>query len=286
MTFDYDNAFSRNIGWVTKAEQASLRHKKVAIAGAGGVGGEHMITLARMGITQFHIADFDDFEEHNFNRQAGATVDTLQRPKIDVMAEMIRAINPDAEVTVFAQGVFPDNVDVFFSGVDVYIDALDFFAMDAREMVFAHCHQHDIPVVTAAPLGLGTALLCFTPESMDYETYFNFSRCHSKEEKLIKFLVGLSPSLLQKGYLVVPESADFVAEKGPSMCPSVKLCAGYAATYVFKILLNRPGVLAAPHGLHFDAYRNKFKHTWCPFGNRGPLQRLKYMIAKKLVSHR
>ena len=50
-----------------------------------------------------------------------------------------------------------------------------------------------------------------------------------------------------------------------------------------KILLNRGEVIAAPYGLHFDAYRNKFKKTWCPFGNAGLIQRVKFQIAKRIV---
>ena len=70
--FTYDLAFSRNIGWVTRDEQHDLRDKRVAIAGMGGVGGSHLLTLTRLGIGGFHLADFDTFELANFNRQAGA----------------------------------------------------------------------------------------------------------------------------------------------------------------------------------------------------------------------
>ena len=66
--FNYHQAFSRNIGWVTAEEQELLRHKRVAIAGMGGVGGIHLLTLARLGIGAFHIADFDVFDIVNFNR--------------------------------------------------------------------------------------------------------------------------------------------------------------------------------------------------------------------------
>ena len=69
--FSYHAAFARNLGWVTRAEQDSLRGKRVAIAGMGGVGGVHLLTLARLGIGAFHIADFDTFDIANFNRQAG-----------------------------------------------------------------------------------------------------------------------------------------------------------------------------------------------------------------------
>ncbi len=50
--FSYDAAFSRNIGWVTREEQQKLRAKRVAIAGMGGVGGIHAVTLARLGLVR------------------------------------------------------------------------------------------------------------------------------------------------------------------------------------------------------------------------------------------
>ena len=55
-SFDYQSAFSRNLGWLTKEEQTLLAGKRVAIAGAGGVGGEHAVTLARLGIQHFHLS--------------------------------------------------------------------------------------------------------------------------------------------------------------------------------------------------------------------------------------
>src|SRR4051812_19668227 len=59
--FDYDEAFSRNLGWVTEAEQQRLRRARVCIAGLGGVGGIYLLTLARLGIGAFSVADFDRF---------------------------------------------------------------------------------------------------------------------------------------------------------------------------------------------------------------------------------
>jgi len=84
--FDYNHAFSRNIGWLTEDEQQRLRGARVAIAGLGGVGGFHLLTLARLGVGRFNIADLDRFELANFNRQAGASVSSLGRPKVEVLA--------------------------------------------------------------------------------------------------------------------------------------------------------------------------------------------------------
>src|SRR6185312_16928694 len=86
--FRFSAAFDRNIGWVTDWEQQALRCKRVAIAGMGGVGGFHLLTLARLGIGAFSIADLDRFETANFNRQIGATMRSIGRPKTEVLSEM------------------------------------------------------------------------------------------------------------------------------------------------------------------------------------------------------
>ena len=281
--FDYNKAFSRNIGWVTEAEQQVLRTKKVAIAGAGGVGGVHLLTLARLGVENFYISDFDDFEVHNFNRQSGAFMSTLGEQKVDVMARMAKDINPEANIKSFPEGIFEHNVDEFLEGVDLYVDALDFFALSARKVVFQKCHEKNIPVITAAPLGMGCAFLCFMPGKMTYEQYFRFRDKKSEDDQLIQFLIGLSPAMLQRPYLVDETRVSFIEKRGPSTPMAVNLCAGIAETYALKILLNRGEVLAAPYGLHFDAYRNKFKKTWRPFGNAGLLPKIMFKMARKIV---
>ncbi|MBU3021766.1 ThiF family adenylyltransferase [Aestuariibacter sp. A3R04] len=283
MNFNYDVAFSRNIGWLTREEQSLLRTKRVAVAGCGGVGGLHCLTLARLGVGKINISDFDQFDIHNMNRQCGAFVSTKDRNKIDVTTEMLTDINPTMEIGVYPEGINEDNVDDFLAGVDLYVDSLDFFALRARKLIFAKCYNKGIPVITAAPLGMGSAFLCFMPGKMTYEEYFRFEDKQTEEEQLIQFLIGLSPAMLQRDYLVDPSSVDFKAQKGPSTAMAVNLCAGIAETQALKILLNRGKVLHAPYGLHFDAYKAKFSKTWCPFGNRGLLQRLKYNIAKKVV---
>src|ERR1700744_4194817 len=145
--FSYAEAFDRNLGWFTEPEQQSLRDKKIAIAGMGGVGGVHLLTLARLGIANFHIADLDRFETANFNRQVGAMVSTLDQSKVGVLARMARDINPQAEIVEFSDGVTADNIDRFLAGADLFIDAFDFFALDIRRKTFARCRELAIPAV-------------------------------------------------------------------------------------------------------------------------------------------
>lgn len=282
-TFSYDEAFSRNIGWVTEAEQQRLRQSRVAIGGLGGVGGIHLLTLARLGIGRFTIADFDVFDVVNFNRQVGATISSLQQPKIDVLAEMTRDINPEIELRLFPRGVQVDSVEDFLADVDVYVDGLDFFAFSARRSTFAACERKGIPVVTAAPLGLGTALLVFGPGGMSYEDYFGFEDC-DEMEMAIRFLVGLSPAMLQRGYVADMSRVNLAERRGPSNIAACQLCAGVAAVETLKLLLGRGGVKLAPWGSQFDAYRMRYSRTWRPGGHKNPLQRLMRTLVRRQLA--
>ena len=279
-TFDYEMAFSRNIGWVTEKEQEQLRNSRVAIGGLGGVGGVHLLTLARMGIGRFTIADFDVFDIVNFNRQVGASVSTLEHPKIDVLADMARDINPEIELRTFPDGIQSNTLDEFLKDADVYVDGLDFFAFEARRMTFAACERKGIPVVTAAPLGLGVALLVFGPGGMSFEDYFGFEGCTTEIDMAIRFLVGLSPAMLQRGYVADMSRVNLAERKGPSSIAACQLCAGAAAIETLKLLLGRGGVKLAPWGSQFDGYRMRYARTWRPWGHRNPLQKIMTVLVK------
>lgn len=278
--FDYDIAFSRNIGWVSEEEQSILKKKRIAIAGMGGVGGGHLLSLVRLGIGNFHIADFDSFDLPNFNRQTGAMMSTLNQPKTRVLASMARDINPSINITSFDNGVTSENIDNFLKDVDLYVDGVDFFAFEARRTLFAACREKRIPAITAAPLGMGVAFLCFMPDSMSFEDYFCLDGC-DKPEMALRFLVGLAPAMLQRGYLVDLSRVNFIEQRGPSTVASCQLCSGVITVESLKILLQRGGVPVAPHGYQFDAYRNRYAKTWRPGGNRHPLQKLALAIGRR-----
>ncbi len=171
----------------------------------------------------------------------------------------------------------------FLADVDVYVDGLDFFAFAARELTFEACHAAKIPAITVAPLGMGAALLNFLPGRMSFEDYFRV-RGVPEAEKRIRFLVGLSPAMLQRRYLADPSFVDFDHQRGPSTGMACQLCAGVAATEALKILLGRGPVTAAPVGLHFDAYRGRLTKTWRPWGNRNPIQQIALAIARRQIA--
>ena len=281
--FSYEEAFGRNLGWFTAAEQQALRRKCVAIAGMGGVGGGYLLTLTRMGLGSFHIADPDEFELVNFNRQAGATLDAIGRSKVAVMAARARQINPGLRIAGFPQGVDDDNLDAFLAGADVYIDAIDFFVIDIRRRLMARCAELGIPAVLAAPLGMGVAYLVFQPGGMTFDDWFRFGGL-SEEHQYVNFLSGLAPSGLHRSYLADPSYVDLRGKRGPSTAAACELCAGVAAVEAVKLLLGRGPVKAVPYYHHFDAYRGRLVVKKLRGGNGHPLQRLKIAVMRRLAA--
>jgi molybdopterin/thiamine biosynthesis adenylyltransferase len=278
--FDYERAFSRNIGVIDETEQRLLSTKRVAIPGCGGVGGIYALVFARMGVTKFSIADFDTFEIENFNRQFGAKKSTLGAAKCEVIRNEILDINPHADVRVFPDGVTDKNIDDFLSGVDVIVDGLDFFAFGARDLLFPAARELGIPLVTAAPLGLSCALLVFTPTGMSYEDYFSFSKEDSTTTKSLKFALGLAPKATQRSYMD-PKNINLEEQKGPSNVTAVTLCAAIAGTEALKLLIGRGKVKPAPHFRQYDAYFGKQKSGYLWLGNRNPWQKLKLWIVRR-----
>jgi nitroreductase len=281
--FPYDLAFDRNIGLIADWEQIALRAKRVAIAGMGGAGGAHFLTLARLGIGAFTIAEFDQFEFANFNRQVGATVPTVSRDKIAVLEEMAHAINPELQIRRFDAGVTAETVDEFLRDADLFVDGFDFFAISIRRQVFARCADLGIPAVTAAPIGMGVAFIAFDPKGMSFEQYFRLEG-RLEPEQYLRFLLGLTPRALHRGYLVDPTRIDLQRRRGPSTIAACQLCAGVTAVAAIKILLRRGNVMPAPYNHQFDPYRWRYYASRLRFGNAGALQRLKIAVGRRLYS--
>jgi molybdopterin/thiamine biosynthesis adenylyltransferase len=281
--WSYEEAFCRNLGLVSSLEQQKLRSSRVAIAGLGGVGGAHLLTLARLGIGRFTIADPDTFEVGNFNRQVGATTRSTGRSKATVMAEEARAINPDVEIRIFAEAITPVNVHEFLAGADVYVDGVDFFTIDARRLLFHTARELGIWGVTAAPLGCSTAWLSFDPTGMSFDRYFDFYDDMEMLDQLVAFAVGLAPRATQRAYMDLSK-VDLRARTGPSLGLACQLCSGVTAAEAIKIILGRGKVITAPAYAQFDAFTGQLRRGRLWWGNRGPWQRFKRYYLKRFLA--
>lgn len=281
--WSYEEAFSRNLGLINPEEQEKLRNRRVAIPGMGGVGGVHLLTLTRLGIGSFRIADPDTFEVANFNRQCGADMRTIGHGKVDVMAEKALAVNPELDLDVFPQQIDAENVNRFLEGVDVLLDGVDFFSFDTRRMLFREAARRGIWAVTAGPIGFSVAWLVFDPNGMQFDTYFDLHDGMAPVDQFAAFAMGLAPRGTQFAYLDLSH-VDRQTARGPSAGLACNFCSGVAAVETVKIILARKPLRPAPHYAQFDAYRCLLRRGYLRWGNRHPLQRLKrYILRRRMI---
>lgn len=105
----------------------NLANKHIAIFGLGGVGGFALEALARAGIEEFTIIDFDIIDITNINRQIIATLDTVGEKKVDIFEKRLKSINKNIKVHAIAEKFCYENKDLFFENknYDYIVDAID-----------------------------------------------------------------------------------------------------------------------------------------------------------------
>ena len=120
------NQFQRTEALLGCAAMQKLYKSRVAVFGAGGVGGYVLEALARSGIGAIDIIDGDAISLTNLNRQILATYLTLNRYKADVAAERIGEINPDCKATAHRLFFLPETENsIDFTRFDYVVDAID-----------------------------------------------------------------------------------------------------------------------------------------------------------------
>ena len=108
-----ENQFERTEILIGADAMKRLRNSRVAVFGVGGVGGYVAEALARSGVGAFELIDRDQVSITNLNRQIIATWKTVGRDKVEVMAERIRDINPEAEVVMRKCFYLPETAQDF-----------------------------------------------------------------------------------------------------------------------------------------------------------------------------
>ncbi|WP_043994767.1 ThiF family adenylyltransferase [Moritella sp. PE36] len=251
--------FSRMLGIVSEEELSILKNKKIAVPGAGGVGFTHAETLVRMGVGAVNIADFDTFGPENMNRQFGCTLSTIGKEKAKVLDERVKDINPSIKTKVF-DGVSIENVDAFLDGVDLVCDAMDYFVIEPRIIMYKRARELGIPVIVSGPVGFGASLHVFDPEGMPFEEFFDLNPEDTTEEKLMKFGMGLTPSEL---YLDYQDSAnlDFKAQKVASISSSCLLASTLTGSASILQLLGKQSFKSVPYCYQLDLRAFKFEEV-------------------------
>lgn len=144
--FDYAEFTTRNIGFVTPAEQEKLRGATVFVCGTGGMGGACILGLVRAGIGRLIIADLDAFEVSNLNRQVFCFLHTVDHHKAEATAEIARQINPEIEVEVH-HGNWTDQVDSLIERAAIVVKGTD--DLGASLLLYRRAQALDKTVIDA-----------------------------------------------------------------------------------------------------------------------------------------
>lgn len=125
-----------------------LKSANVLVVGLGGVGAAAAEMICRSGVGRMTIIDADRIEETNLNRQLPAKRSTLGALKAEVVAERLRDIHPEAEITALDEFLRDERADeVLGQGFDYVIDAID--TLSPKVFLLASCVRNEIPAVTA-----------------------------------------------------------------------------------------------------------------------------------------
>jgi adenylyltransferase/sulfurtransferase len=139
------------------------------IVGAGGLGCPAALYLAASGIGRLTIADADNVDLTNLQRQILYRTDSVGAKKVDEAAKTLAAINPEVEVVALAQRVAAGEVDRLVAGADVVLDCSDNFA--TRHLLNRACVKFSRPLVSGAAIRFDGQLMVFDLRSKDAPCY-------------------------------------------------------------------------------------------------------------------
>ncbi len=152
MNDDYVSRFGALGRLYGAAALPRLHAAHVAVVGVGGVGSWIVEALARSGVGALTLVDLDDVCVTNTNRQSHALADTVGRPKVAVLAERVRAINPDCRVTTHTEFFTAQSAERLLATKFAWlVDAID--GMSNKTLLIASCVQRGQPVLTVGGAG-------------------------------------------------------------------------------------------------------------------------------------
>ncbi|MGC8994804.1 MAG: HesA/MoeB/ThiF family protein [Pyrobaculum sp.] len=140
--------YSRQIPVIGEEGQERLRKTSVAVFGVGGLGTLVARYVAGGGFKKLVLVDFDTVALSDIHRQILYTTDDVGKPKAEVAARVLSAVNPEVEVVPIAEAISPDLAERVVGEVDVVVDALDNWA--SRHVVNAAAVRRRRPLIHGA----------------------------------------------------------------------------------------------------------------------------------------
>lgn len=271
--FNKEQAFARNLGFLSEQEQERLHKSKIAIAGAGGDGGMLAVQLTRLGVGEIRLADPDQFEIENLNRQAVCTLKNIGTNKAVAVSEYLNEINPELKTSVFTDGVTTENIEEFIDGVDLIIDETEFTLHSIGVMIARQARKNNTPNLMALNIGFGATVTTYHPQGRTLEKSLGLSEQMPLDE-IAEQVVPISrwlPYIPGYGDISVLEKVAKAEKSAPSIAPGVAIAAGVGSAQALLNILhsknNRPKPYYSPKTLIVDAMSGEAKVTRHPIAS-------------------
>jgi len=139
------DALSRTKALYGEENLNKIQNAKVAIAGLGGVGGYALEALARTGIKDFTLIDFDTFDVTNLNRQLLCLSSNIGSLKTEEAKKRLLDIDPQIKSRIISEKLTEANIDEFLSEADIVVDAID--DINAKVLLIKEGLKKQIPIV-------------------------------------------------------------------------------------------------------------------------------------------
>lgn len=156
--------------------QQQLTESRILIVGLGGLGSPVALYLAAAGVGELVLADFDQVDLSNLQRQISHDTDSLGMDKVVSAAKRIQAINPDVRTRLITERLSSTNLDAILDDVDLVCDCSDNFEL--RFALNAACMRSGKPLVSGAAIRMEGQVTVFDPRRADSPCY----RCLYREE--------------------------------------------------------------------------------------------------------
>ena len=177
----FPSRYKRNYNLISFSEQIQLLCSEVAIIGCGGLGGNIIEMLARLGIGNLIIVDGDKFNESNLNRQLFCTEDTIGKGKAEIATARIQHINSSIRTKAYSQFIDSANILEMIQGVNVVMDALD--NIPSRFVLEKACQSLNVPFIHGAISGFDGQVSTIFPEDKGLEVIYGSPERYSKQKK-------------------------------------------------------------------------------------------------------
>ncbi|WP_278387227.1 molybdopterin-synthase adenylyltransferase MoeB [Pseudomonas oryzihabitans] len=163
--------YSRQIllAQVDIAGQLRLKDARVLIVGLGGLGSPVALYLAAAGVGELHLADFDQVDLSNLQRQVLHDESRIGQGKVDSALQRLAALNPEVRLVPLREALDADSLAARIAAVDLVLDCSDNFT--TRAAVNAACVAAGRPLVSGAAIRLEGQLSVFDPRRADSPCY-------------------------------------------------------------------------------------------------------------------